>query len=194
MIKYNLPQNIYNSAIIGEHCTIGCFVEIGADVCIGDFCSIQAFAYIPEGVTIGKNVFVGPHTCFTNCKYPSANKKDFHIENSGYATALYEKPKFKLEKTIVEDNVVIGANCTILPGITIGKGAIIGAGTVVTKDVKAGETFIDKKEKHKRIIIDMGDNLNRNISYIVGTVAISDMYKADCIRALGINFTKIVEE
>lgn len=99
---------------IGDDCTIHAPVWIGNNVVIGDRCKVQAFSFIPEGVKIGNDVFVGPHVCFTNDKKP---------------------PSDSWLETVIEDGVSIGANCTILPGIRIGAGARIGAGTVVTKDV-----------------------------------------------------------
>lgn len=99
---------------IGQGCTVHAPVWIGNKVVIGDRCKVQAFAFIPEGVRIGNDVFIGPHVCFTNDKQP---------------------PSDEWLETIVEDGVSIGANCTILPGIRIGAGARIGAGTVVTKNV-----------------------------------------------------------
>src|SRR3989339_670944 len=64
--------NIYPTAKIGRDCVIGSYVEIGDNVQIGDNCKIEAFVFIPKGVTIGKNVFIGPATKFTNDKYPKA--------------------------------------------------------------------------------------------------------------------------
>lgn len=104
----------------GEGCTIHSYTWIGDKVVMGDRVSVQAFAFIPNGVTIGNDVFIGPHVCFTNDKNP---------------------PSPKWEETKVEDNVSIGANCTILPGVTLGKGCKIGAGSVVTKSVPSGETW-----------------------------------------------------
>lgn len=121
--------NIYETAKIGKNCVIGSYVEIGDEVIIGDNCKIEAFAFIPKGVTIGNNVFIAPHVCFTDDKYPKVNGN------------------WKLLSTIVEDNVVIGANSTILPGITIGKGSLIGAGSIVTKNIKPNTTLIQKLEK-----------------------------------------------
>lgn len=100
------------------------YTWIGDKVEIGEGSKIQAFAFIPNGVTIGKNVFVGPHVCFTNDKYPKATRFGEYME------------------TIVEDNVSIGANATILCGITLHKGCKIAAGSVVTKDVGEGELWI----------------------------------------------------
>jgi UDP-2-acetamido-3-amino-2,3-dideoxy-glucuronate N-acetyltransferase len=103
---------------------------IGKKVVMGDGCSVQAFAFIPDGVTIGNNVFIGPNATFTNDKYPPSRGK--HWKN-----------------TLVGDNVSIGAGAVILPGIKIGNGAIIGAGAVVTKDVPAGETWIGNPAKRR---------------------------------------------
>ena len=118
--------NLYGCEI-GDNTKIGAFVEIRSQVKIGKNCKIQAFAFIPEGVTIEDDVFVGPHVCFTNDRYPKATVE-------GRLT----KPgrDWQFEKTLVRRGASIGANSTILCGITIGEGALIAAGSVVTRDVK----------------------------------------------------------
>ena len=116
-IWHQEKSNIYDNVQIGEGCNIGTLVEIRNDVTIGDNCKIQAFTFIPEGVRVGNNVFIGPHVCFTNGKYPTVDSYD------------------DFRETYIEDNVNIGANSTIVCGITIGKGSTIGAGSVVTKDI-----------------------------------------------------------
>ena len=93
-------------------------IFIGPKVQIGEGCKIQPFAFIPDNVKIGNNVFVGPHACFLNDKYPPSGG------------AWKSGPL-----TIVEDNAVIGGGAIILPGVKIGRGAVIGAGAVVTKDI-----------------------------------------------------------
>jgi len=113
---FTASQNIHEDADIGEGCTIHSHVWIGKGVVIGECCKIQAFAFIPDGVKIGNNVFIGPHVCFTNDKYPPSH-------GVGWLP------------TTVEDSAAIGANATILPGITLGTGCTIGAGSVVTKNV-----------------------------------------------------------
>ena len=100
-------------------------VFIGKSVKIGEGCKIQAFAYIPDNVIIGNNVFIGPHVVFTNDKYPPSHG------------AWKNDPP-----TVVKDGVSIGAGAIILPSVVIGEGARIGAGAVVTKDVPDGKTVI----------------------------------------------------
>lgn len=114
---------------IGENCTIHSHVWIGDKVKIGNNVRIQAFSFIPNGVRISDNVFIGPHVCFTNDKHPPANSDELW------------------EPIIVRNGASIGANATILPGVTIGVGAMIGAGSVVTKNVPAGETWVGNPAK-----------------------------------------------
>lgn len=109
--------NIYGCSI-GKNCSIGTFVEIGPNVIIGDECKVQSFCFIPEGVIIGNNVFVGPRVLFLNDKHPPSHGK-------------WRSSK----KTIVEDNVTIGGGAVILPEVNLGKGCLIGAGSVVTKNI-----------------------------------------------------------
>lgn len=100
----------------GIGCTIHAPTWIGHDVVLGDHVKVQAFAFIPDGVTIEDFVFIGPHVCFTNDKKPPSHGKNW-------------------QKTLVKIGAVIGAGAIILPGITIGEYAVVGAGAVVTKDV-----------------------------------------------------------
>lgn len=116
------PSNVYRSANIGENVSVGAFSEIGNNVSIGDGTRVGAMCFIPEGVTIGKDCFIGPRVTFTNDRYPPA-------------------PKEKWEKTVVCDRASIGAAVTILCGITIGEGAMIGCGAVVTRSVPPNETW-----------------------------------------------------
>ena len=109
------------TCVIGKHCVIHSHVWIGNTVKIGNRCKVQAFSFIPEGVRIGNNVFIGPRVTFTNDKNP---------------------PSGNWSPTIVCDHVVIGAGAVILPGITLGIDCVIGAGAVVTKDVKEGTTVV----------------------------------------------------
>ncbi len=117
---YYPPVNIYKSARIGKGTSVGMFAEIGEKVVIGKNCKIGGHAFIPKGITLGDEVFVGPHAMFCNDKYPKA----------------WGNGKWECLKTIVEDGASIGANSTILPGLRIGKKSVIGAGSIITKDVE----------------------------------------------------------
>jgi len=117
--------NLYGCKI-GKNCKIGAFVEIRRDVKIGNNVKIQAFAFIPEGVTIEDGVLIGPHACFINDKYPRA------VNPNGI---LRQPEDWKVRKTLVKKGASIGANATILCGVTIGKNAMVGAGAVVTGDI-----------------------------------------------------------
>jgi acetyltransferase-like isoleucine patch superfamily enzyme len=119
--------NLYGCEI-GDGCKIGAFVEIRKQVKIGRNVKIQAFAFIPEGVTVEDGVFIGPHVCFTNDKYPRA------VNPNG---SLMEADDWEIVPTLVQQGASIGAQATILCGITIGEYALVGAGAVVTHDVPA---------------------------------------------------------
>jgi UDP-2-acetamido-3-amino-2,3-dideoxy-glucuronate N-acetyltransferase len=108
--------NLYKCQV-GENCKIDAYVYIEQDVKIGDNCKIRPFVFIPTGVTIENNVFVGPGVIFTNDKLPRA------------------KGEWKLSPIRVKEGASIGAGSVVLPGVTIGKRAIVGAGTVVTRNV-----------------------------------------------------------
>jgi acetyltransferase-like isoleucine patch superfamily enzyme len=111
--------NILPGAKVGEGSSIGSYAEIGRNVALGKRCRVEAHVFIPEGVTVGDDVFIGPHACFTNDPNPPS-------------------PKEKWRPTVVEDGAAIGANATILPGVRIGKRALVAAGAVVTRDVPEG--------------------------------------------------------
>ena len=124
--------HILPGAVIGNDCNICDFVFIENQVVIGSRTTIKSGVQIWDGVTIGNDVFVGPNVTFTNDKYPVSKNSNF-----------------VLLKTKIEDGVSIGANSTILPGITLGKGSVIGAGSVVTKDVPPGITVLGNPAQEK---------------------------------------------
>ncbi len=119
--------NLYGCQI-GDETKIGAFVEIRKTVRIGSRCKIQAFVFIPEGVVIGDGVFVGPHVCFTNDLFPRSTNSNGE---------LLDAEDWAIVQTRVEDGASIGANSTILCGLTVGAHSMIGAGAVVTRDVAA---------------------------------------------------------
>ena len=112
--------HISKNTKIGSNCNIGQNVFVGENVSIGNNVKIQNNVSIYQGVKIESDVFCGPSVVFTNVKYPSAKKKI---------------PKNKYEKTLVKKGATLGANSTILCGIVVEENSIIGAGSVVTKNV-----------------------------------------------------------
>ncbi|OGC47034.1 acetyltransferase [candidate division WWE3 bacterium RIFCSPHIGHO2_01_FULL_42_13] len=117
---------VREGAVIGRLCILSKGVYIDKDVQIGDFVKIQNNATVYSGVTIEDGVFIGPHVCFTNDLYPRAVNERFEPAS--------EEDWQKIQ-TLVERGASIGANSTILAGRTIGEYALIGAGSVVTKDI-----------------------------------------------------------
>lgn len=122
--------HVREGAEIGMSCIIGKNVYIDFKVKIGNNVKIQNNVSIYHGITIEHGVFIGPHVCFTNDKIPRA------INENGTPKTGND---WSVAKTIVKKGASIGANSTILPGITIGSFAMVGAGSVVTKDVGSYE-------------------------------------------------------
>ncbi|WP_322797910.1 acyltransferase [Thermoflexus sp.] len=117
---------IREGARIGVHCTIGKGVYIDAGVVIGDNVKIQNYVSIYRGVIIEDGVFIGPHVCFTNDIFPRAIRPD---------GSLKTEEDWVVIKTLVRRGASIGANSTIRCGVTIGEWAMVGAGSVVTREV-----------------------------------------------------------
>ncbi len=122
--------NLYGCEI-GDDSKIGTFVEIQKKARIGKRCKISSHTFICEGVTIEDEVFVGHNVTFTNDLYPRS------VSQSG---GLQTEADWKCISTVVKKGASIGSGATLLCGITVGENAIIGAGSVVTKDVPAGAT------------------------------------------------------
>jgi acetyltransferase-like isoleucine patch superfamily enzyme len=132
--------NIYG-AIIGPGCKIGAFVEIRKGVELGKNVKIEPFVFIPEGVKIGDCVFIGPNVIFTNDPYPKACEEDGSLVK-----------EYKIVPTYVEDFAAIGAGSTIRCGIRIGRGALIGMGSIVTNDVPAGAVVYGVKAEIRKFL------------------------------------------
>jgi acetyltransferase-like isoleucine patch superfamily enzyme len=126
-VKFSKFINLYGCSI-GDNTKIGAFVEIQKNAHVGANCKISSHTFICEGVTIEDNVFVGHNVAFINDTYPRAANPD---------GALQTEADWKVEYTLVKKGASIGSGCTILANLTIGEGAIIGAGSVVTKDIPA---------------------------------------------------------
>ena len=123
---------ILKGARIGRRCNICAHTFIENDVIVGDNVTVKCGVQLWDGLRIGNNVFIGPNATFCNDKYPVSGNKEFSCL-----------------QTIVEDDVSIGANATILPGIKLGRGCVVGAGAVVTKDVKPRAKVIGNPAKER---------------------------------------------
>lgn len=117
--------NAYGCSI-DDGSRIGAFVEIQKGVSIGKNCKISSHTFICEGVHIGNNTFIGHNVTFINDKFPRATNEDGSLQTAADWTCI---------ETFVEEGASIGSSATILCGLRIGQGAIVGAGSVVTKDV-----------------------------------------------------------
>jgi len=129
-------SHICKNVTIGSNCVIGEGVYIGPNVIIGNNCKIQNHSLIYEGLTIQDNVFIGPNVVTTNDIFPRAIGDWTH----------------KFRKTIIKQGASICANTTIVCGITIGENAMVGAGSVVTKNVNAQSLCYGNPTKHIRYI------------------------------------------
>ncbi len=119
--------NLYGCKI-GDNTKIGTFVEIQKGADIGKNCKISSHTFICEGVTIEEGVFVGHNVTFINDKYPRSTTEDRELQTEA---------DWDCVPTLIKNGASIGSSATLLCGITVGENAIVGAGSVVTKDVPA---------------------------------------------------------
>jgi UDP-2-acetamido-3-amino-2,3-dideoxy-glucuronate N-acetyltransferase len=117
--------NLYGCRI-GDETKVGAFVEIQKNVVVGKRCKISSHSFVCEGVTIEDEVFVGHGVMFTNDAYPRATNAD---------GSLQTQADWEVLPTKVCRGASIGSHATVLPNLTIGEGALVGAGAVVTRDV-----------------------------------------------------------
>lgn len=125
-VKLSKFINLYGCEI-GDHTKIGAFVEIQKNATVGKNCKVSSHTFICEGVTIEDDVFIGHSVTFINDSYPRATSDG----------RLQTEADWKVEKTLVKKGASIGSGTTILSRVTIGENAIVGAGSVVTRDVPA---------------------------------------------------------
>ncbi|AJI53271.1 acyltransferase [Francisella philomiragia] len=121
---------ILKGAVIGKNCNICSHCLIESEVVIGNNVTIKSGVQIWDGITLEDDVFIGPNVTFTNDKMPRS--KQYPLQ---------------WPKTVIKKGASIGANATILPGITVGENAMIGASSVVTKDIPANEVWIGNPAK-----------------------------------------------
>ena len=136
--------NLYGCTI-GDNTKIGTFVEIQKNAFIGSRCKIQSHTFICEGVTIEDEVFIGHGVMFTNDLLPRATAAE---------GGLQTEADWKVIPTLIKKGASIGSNATILCGVTVGENAIVGAGSVVVKDVPANVIVAGNPAKVVRAIGD----------------------------------------
>lgn len=126
-VKIYQPElvNLYG-CVIGDESKVGAFVEIQKNAVIGARCKISSHTFICEGVTIEDEVFVGHGVMFINDRYPRAGNDN---------GSLQTEADWKVIPTVIKNRASLGSGCIIMCGVTIGEGALVGAGAVVTRDV-----------------------------------------------------------
>jgi acetyltransferase-like isoleucine patch superfamily enzyme len=141
-VKLSKFINLYGCEI-GDETKIGAFVEIQKNAKVGNNCKISSHSFVCEGVLIEDNVFIGHGVMFINDTYPRATTED--------GTVQTEKD-WKVETTLIKRGASIGSGATILCNVTVGEHAIVGAGSVVTKDVPAHTIVAGNPARTLRVI------------------------------------------
>ena len=126
-VKLSKFINLYGCEI-GDNTKIGAFVEIQKNATVGSNCKVSSHAFICEGVTIEDDVFIGHGVTFINDAYPRATKPGGKLQT---------EQDWIVQRTLIKKGASIGSGATILSNVTVGEQAIVGAGSVVTKDVPA---------------------------------------------------------
>jgi acetyltransferase-like isoleucine patch superfamily enzyme len=141
-VKLSRFINLYGCEI-GDETRIGGFVEIQKNAVIGKRCKISSHTFVCEGVVIEDNVFIGHGVIFTNDSYPRATTGEGDLQSDG---------DWKVERTVIKKGASIGSGATILANTSIGENAIVGAGSVVTKDVPANSIVAGNPAKVLRYL------------------------------------------
>jgi UDP-2-acetamido-3-amino-2,3-dideoxy-glucuronate N-acetyltransferase len=125
-VKVWRQAHVREDAVIGDGCVVGAGVYVGAGVRLGRNCKVQNNALLYEGLTLEDGVFVGPAVCFTNDFLPRAVNPDLTLKSA---------EDWEVGQTLVREGASVGAGSVVVTGVTIGRWALIGAGSVVTRDV-----------------------------------------------------------
>jgi UDP-2-acetamido-3-amino-2,3-dideoxy-glucuronate N-acetyltransferase len=150
-VKLSKFINLYGCTI-GDHTKIGAFVEIQKNAVVGKNCKISSHTFICEGVTIEDNVLVGHNVTFINDPYPRATTPD---------GTLQRDDDWKVYRTLVKKGASIGSGATLLSNITVGENAIVGAGSVITKDVPPNTIVAGNPARVLRTIEDKQGKKNK---------------------------------
>ncbi len=124
-VKIHGYANLYGCEL-GDNSRVGCFVEIQKNAKIGKNCKISSHSFICEGVTIEDNVFIGHNVTFINDLFPRATREDGSMQTDQDWVCI---------PTVIKKGASIGSGVTLLGGVTVGENALIGAGSVVTRDI-----------------------------------------------------------
>jgi acetyltransferase-like isoleucine patch superfamily enzyme len=141
-VKLSKFINLYGCEV-GDETKIGSFVEVQKNAKIGQRCKISSHTFICEGVIIEDQVFIGHSVTFINDAYPRATNPN---------GALQTEADWKVEPTLVKKGASIGSGSTILSKVTIGENAIVGAGSMVTKDVPANTIVVGNPARFLRML------------------------------------------
>jgi acetyltransferase-like isoleucine patch superfamily enzyme len=141
-VKLSKFINLYGCEI-GDETKIGAFVEIQKNASVGKRCKVSSHTFICEGVTVEDNVFIGHGVVFINDSYPRATAGDGNLQTEA---------DWKVERTVVKKGASIGSGATILSNLSIGENAIVGAGSVVTKNVPPNSIVAGNPAKVLRYI------------------------------------------
>ena len=141
-VKLSQFINLYGCEV-GDQTKIGAFVEIQKNARIGKNCKISSHSFVCEGVTIEDNVFVGHGVTFINDAYPRATNSNGELQS---------EKDWKVQPTLVKKGASIGSGATILSNLIIGENALVGAGSVVTRDVPANAIVAGNPAKLRRLV------------------------------------------
>jgi acetyltransferase-like isoleucine patch superfamily enzyme len=147
-VKLSKFINLYGCEV-GDETKIGAFVEIQKNATVGRRCKISSHTFICEGVAIEDNVFIGHGVTFINDSYPRATTADGNLQTES---------DWKVERTVIKRGASVGSGSTILANVTVGENAIVGAGSVVTKDVPPNSVVAGNPAKLLRYISDSSSN------------------------------------